>query len=697
MNGIFDKLPIEITDKIINNLDDKSSVSFQQTNKHFLNYLDSFELSNEYRNKYNNLFIEDKPKRYFDRIINFQAYNINYFPKNIRTLEINIKTVQYEKLDFTNLPNLNTLLLNVNDVNEINIYDLPNLEVITFACHLTTTSLLIKNLSKLKYLNISNNYSMPLILQNINNIECLLFTKKCLFNQSIDLSQLINLKRLIFSNLFNQLIDISNLVNLEEISFGEDFDQLVNFTNCIKLTSITFGKNYSHSIDYDTITNIKTLKFIQNLIYEQYIPFDKLKKIENITFPTFYPHIVDFNDNNFSNLKELNIYYHELNFDINFKNIFNLINLCELYLTIDQNIIEDMLNLNNLTNLQYLYIQGNFRDIKFDQCLKLKNISLADNIAYNNMFNVNLPINIFIKYFYKFNKNINLKNIVSFHLDGCPKFNSKIKIESENIRCLTINNCNNFNQKINLSKNNIKLYYIDISHCNEFNNFIKMPSNVEIIKIINCKKYNQPIDDIKYNKLHQLILTPAKEFNHFINFSKMPAMQNIHINSDYNHPIININTDMIIDLPGSFNSNIFSNNIDSLLIGETFNQPLILDKCYKIYLNNNNYDQIIKTNSLCKLFLKNLNISIINKIISGEIKNISLYVLYNEININEYKEKYQKIIPINFYDKNKIINLELNHITYIKHPIYSNIRNTELVNLDNDFFKQRIQRSENIT
>lgn len=167
-------------------------------------------------------------------------------------------------LSLENLTNLNYLYCSGNQLSDLNVSNLVHLNQL-FCSSNQLSSLNVTNLSELTALDCSNNQITTLNTQTLSQLNSL----SCSFNQlsSLNLSSLVNLEYLDCSaNLQLNLIDISTLVNLKRLICFNNNMATLDVTNLVQLTTLHCNLNQITSLDLTNNVNLIDIKVAGNLL-----------------------------------------------------------------------------------------------------------------------------------------------------------------------------------------------------------------------------------------------------------------------------------------------------------------------------------------------------------------------------------------------------------------------------------------------
>ena len=453
-------------------------------------------------------------------------------------------------------------------------------------------------------------------------IQLFYFLKNLNFFLKID-------KKIMFFPFFSS----NNLIlNNKSILFTIKKINNINYNNEEIIKNI-INKNFKDLLFYNEN------KFFIYIIYRIFCDFLKNENLFINVMSLLYIGYLHYLKNNifYSNITILSLFIYIINFFIINKEIKNVLifsflinnNEDDIFILselIKDNIINNELNKNSLTNLYYFtininyYINNNYKNFegyiiqienKFNlNFLKIKN---KDKIKKNRKYK-SLILNFFNEYIYynkdklKFNENIYILNDIS----------------------------------LILKKNNFNLF---------LNNSDLIPNFLKITNILNLTKYYQ-----KNNKNDNLINKLSK-FNYNVFYNKILIIQNNY----KNHKIYNYikklrkNTILIQRFFKKYlyNKILKTKNNNNLLIKYIIKYKKIDSLIYNILLYyKNSLNFFIKENKE----IKNL---IINNEKSNKIQKNCLYI--NKNKINDFKEKFSLKINENQVNQKDYIQNEINN------------------------------------
>ena len=473
----------------------------------------------------------------------------------------------------------------------------------------------------------------------------------------------------LFSNLqlkyldlsFNRIISLQGFEKfklLEELNLSNNYigDEQLNYLSYLtKLKNMNLSNNNLRSEEIKNIINkIKTLQKInlsnnniEQLIFEKSNGLIELDLDNNkINYLSFSCNIGDkfefliyltANENRIQNIEGINnlINLEYLSLSVNEIRELNIKKLNKLkYLQLKSNLLENFIIYKNNQLLQYIDIS--FNNINsftiFGECKALKNLILDNNklgeISFGEIKNINQynnDINVNNKF-----KNLELLDI-SFNLISDIKFLILFK-NTQKIN-ISFNNVDNIIDLLSMLKNFPKLKEINLIE-NEFNKNIY---NTEILSNNIFNNINEYLDSPNINSMYKKQIISYRSCI-LININNISCLDNINVTKDEKMSALKLSEYKLnsIDLKSS-NFSIYNNKMENVFINVSPNNNKINIKPYnnrKELNNNNDFNDLKIESSLSKE--EGFNIENNNEIDYSEysINNKKKYP-YNNSNINE--------------------------------------------------------------
>ena len=442
----------------------------------------------------------------------------------------------------------------------------------------------------------------------------------------------------LFSNLQLKYLDLSfnRIISLQGF---EKFKLLVE----LNISNNYIGDEQLNYLTY--LTKLKSLNLSNNNL--------RSEEVKNIIYKIKTLQKINLSNNNIeqlileksNGLIELDLDNNKINFlSFNCKsgNKFEFL----MYLTANENRIQNVEGINNLINLEYLSLSVNeIREININKLNKLKYLQLKSNLLENFIINKN---NLFLQYI-----DVSFNNINSFTIFGECHALKNLILDNNKLCDINFGEKQNYNNINNITKfKNLEL--LDIS-------FNLISESKFLLFFKNTQKIN-----ISFNNIDNLIelLSILKSF---------PQLKELNlIENEFNKNIYN--TELL-------SNNIFNN------INDYLNSPNV-NVMYKKQLNSYRSCILINTNNI--LCLDNINISKEEKISalklseyklnSIDVKN-SNFSIYNNKNENMFINDSSKIKNIKLYNNKK----ELNNIDDLNDlKIESSLSKEEEINDENN-------------
>ena len=568
------------------------------------------------------------------------------------------------------------------------------MKVYDFSKRELTEMPLIEESSKFEY-NLNNN-----LITQIEEIPqtC---SKLYLSNNKISF---INSK--FFSNLqlkyldlsFNRIISLQGFEKfklLEELNLSNNYigDEQLNYLSYLtKLKNMNLSNNNLRSEEIKNIINkIKTLQKInlsnnniEQLIFEKSNGLIELDLDNNkINYLSFSCNIGDkfefliyltANENRIQNIEGINnlINLEYLSLSVNEIRELNIKKLNKLkYLQLKSNLLENFIIYKNNQLLQYIDIS--FNNINsftiFGECKALKNLILDNNklgeISFGEIKNINQynnDINVNNKF-----KNLELLDI-SFNLISDIKFLILFK-NTQKIN-ISFNNIDNIIDLLSMLKNFPKLKEINLIE-NEFNKNIY---NTEILSNNIFNNINEYLDSPNINSMYKKQIISYRSCI-LININNILCLDNINVTKDEKMSALKLSEYKLnsIDLKSS-NFSIYNNKMENVFINVSPNNNKINIKPYnnrKELNNNNDFNDLKIESSLSKE--EGFNIENNNEIDYSEysINNKKKYP-YNNSNIDENL--------INNKQPNKNLNIPKKQDNYINNKEENSLEDIDDIN-----------------
>ena len=568
------------------------------------------------------------------------------------------------------------------------------MKVYDFSKRELTEMPLIEESSKFEY-NLNNNLITQIeeIPQTCSKLS--LSNNKISFINSKFFSNL-QLKYLDLS--FNRIISLQGFEKfklLEELNLSNNYigDEQLNYLSYLtKLKNMNLSNNNLRSEEIKNIINkIKTLQKInlsnnniEQLIFEKSNGLIELDLDNNkINYLSFSCNIGDkfefliyltANENRIQNIEGINnlINLEYLSLSVNEIRELNIKKLNKLkYLQLKSNLLENFIIYKNNQLLQYIDIS--FNNINsftiFGECKALKNLILDNNklgeISFGEIKNINQynnDINVNNKF-----KNLELLDI-SFNLISDIKFLILFK-NTQKIN-ISFNNIDNIIDLLSMLKNFPKLKEINLIE-NEFNKNIY---NTEILSNNIFNNINEYLDSPNINSMYKKQIISYRSCI-LININNILCLDNINVTKDEKMSALKLSEYKLnsIDLKSS-NFSIYNNKMENVFINVSPNNNKINIKPYnnrKELNNNNDFNDLKIESSLSKE--EGFNIENNNEIDYSEysINNKKKYP-YNNSNINENL--------INNKQPNKNLNIPKKQDNYINNKEENSLEDIDDIN-----------------
>ena len=486
---------------------------------------------------------------------------------------------------------------------------------------------------------------------------------------------------------FNRIISLIGFEKfklLEELNLSNNYigDDQLNYLGALsKLKSLNLSNNNLKDEEIKKIINsIKTLQKINlsNNNIEQLI-FNKSNGLIELELDNNKLNYLSFNSNN---------------------QLFEYL----MYLSVNENKLKAIDNINNLINLEYLSLSVNeLKQINIKKLSKLKYLQLKTNLLENLVINKS---NQLLQYI-----DISFNNLNSFTIIGeCSSLKNLIldnnKLTTINFEENTNINFNNFNNNINSNKfknielldisfnliNNIKflIFFKNVQKLNiSFNNIDNLIDLLSILKFFNQLKELNIIENEFNKNIYNTDILNNSIFNNIIEYLNSPNVNNMYktqLNSYRSCIIINV-------------SNIIS--LDNINITkEEKNEALKLSeyKLNSIDVKNSNfsiYNSNRKTENKFITTQENKRISSLN----NNKKDLNSISDFNNFNIESTISKDGDINNDNINNENDIeLDIKMNKNKYCYDYIENNkeINNNNENNIIEDNYKLSVIKNKNI-
>ena len=497
---------------------------------------------------------------------------------------------------------------------------------------------------------------------------------------------------------FNRIISLQGFEKfklLEELNLSNNYigDEQLNYLSYLtKLKNMNLSNNNLRSEEIKNIINkIKTLQKInlsnnniEQLIFEKSNGLIELDLDNNkINYLSFSCNIGDkfefliyltANENRIQNIEGINnlINLEYLSLSVNEIRELNIKKLNKLkYLQLKSNLLENFIIYKNNQLLQYIDIS--FNNINsftiFGECKALKNLILDNNklgeISFGEIKNINQynnDINVNNKF-----KNLELLDI-SFNLISDIKFLILFK-NTQKIN-ISFNNVDNIIDLLSMLKNFPKLKEINLIE-NEFNKNIY---NTEILSNNIFNNINEYLDSPNINSMYKKQIISYRSCI-LININNISCLDNINVTKDEKMSALKLSEYKLnsIDLKSS-NFSIYNNKMENVFINVSPNNNKINIKPYnnrKELNNNNDFNDLKIESSLSKE--EGFNIENNNEIDYSEysINNKKKYP-YNNSNIDENL--------INNKQPNKNLNIPKKQDNYINNKEENSLEDIDDIN-----------------
>ena len=497
---------------------------------------------------------------------------------------------------------------------------------------------------------------------------------------------------------FNRIISLQGFEKfklLEELNLSNNYigDEQLNYLSYLtKLKNMNLSNNNLRSEEIKNIINkIKTLQKInlsnnniEQLIFEKSNGLIELDLDNNkINYLSFSCNIGDkfefliyltANENRIQNIEGINnlINLEYLSLSVNEIRELNIKKLNKLkYLQLKSNLLENFIIYKNNQLLQYIDIS--FNNINsftiFGECKALKNLILDNNklgeISFGEIKNINQynnDINVNNKF-----KNLELLDI-SFNLISDIKFLILFK-NTQKIN-ISFNNIDNIIDLLSMLKNFPKLKEINLIE-NEFNKNIY---NTEILSNNIFNNINEYLDSPNINSMYKKQIISYRSCI-LININNILCLDNINVTKDEKMSALKLSEYKLnsIDLKSS-NFSIYNNKMENVFINVSPNNNKINIKPYnnrKELNNNNDFNDLKIESSLSKE--EGFNIENNNEIDYSEysINNKKKYP-YNNSNIDENL--------INNKQPNKNLNIPKKQDNYINNKEENSLEDIDDIN-----------------
>ena len=497
---------------------------------------------------------------------------------------------------------------------------------------------------------------------------------------------------------FNRIISLQGFEKfklLEELNLSNNYigDEQLNYLSYLtKLKNMNLSNNNLRSEEIKNIINkIKTLQKInlsnnniEQLIFEKSNGLIELDLDNNkINYLSFSCNIGDkfefliyltANENRIQNIEGINnlINLEYLSLSVNEIRELNIKKLNKLkYLQLKSNLLENFIIYKNNQLLQYIDIS--FNNINsftiFGECKALKNLILDNNklgdISFGEIKNINQynnDINVNNKF-----KNLELLDI-SFNLINDIKFLILFK-NTQKIN-ISFNNIDNIIDLLSMLKNFPKLKEINLIE-NEFNKNIY---NTEILSNNIFNNINEYLDSPNINSMYKKQIISYRSCI-LININNISCLDNINVTKDEKMSALKLSEYKLnsIDLKSS-NFSIYNNKMENVFINVSPNNNKINIKPYnnrKELNNNNDFNDLKIESSLSKE--EGFNIENNNEIDYSEysINNKKKYP-YNNSNIDENL--------INNKQPNKNLNIPKKQDNYINNKEENSLEDIDDIN-----------------
>ena len=497
---------------------------------------------------------------------------------------------------------------------------------------------------------------------------------------------------------FNRIISLQGFEKfklLEELNLSNNYigDEQLNYLSYLtKLKNMNLSNNNLRSEEIKNIINkIKTLQKInlsnnniEQLIFEKSNGLIELDLDNNkINYLSFSCNIGDkfefliyltANENRIQNIEGINnlINLEYLSLSVNEIRELNIKKLNKLkYLQLKSNLLENFIIYKNNQLLQYIDIS--FNNINsftiFGECKALKNLILDNNklgdISFGEIKNINQynnDINVNNKF-----KNLELLDI-SFNLISDIKFLILFK-NTQKIN-ISFNNIDNIIDLLSMLKNFPKLKEINLIE-NEFNKNIY---NTEILSNNIFNNINEYLDSPNINSMYKKQIISYRSCI-LININNISCLDNINVTKDEKMSALKLSEYKLnsIDLKSS-NFSIYNNKMENVFINVSPNNNKINIKPYnnrKELNNNNDFNDLKIESSLSKE--EGFNIENNNEIDYSEysINNKKKYP-YNNSNIDENL--------INNKQPNKNLNIPKKQDNYINNKEENSLEDIDDIN-----------------
>ena len=468
---------------------------------------------------------------------------------------------------------------------------------------------------------------------------------------------------------FNRIISLIGFEKfklLEELNLSNNYigDDQLNYLGALsKLKSLNLSNNNLKDEEIKKIINsIKTLQKINlsNNNIEQLI-FNKSNGLIELELDNNKLNYLSFNSNN---------------------QLFEYL----MYLSVNENKLKAIDNINNLINLEYLSLSVNeLKQINIIKLSKLKYLQLKTNLLENLVINKS---NQLLQYI-----DISFNNLNSFTIIGeCSSLKNLIldnnKLTTINFEENTNINFNNFNNNINSNKfknielldisfnliNNIKflIFFKNVQKLNiSFNNIDNLIDLLSILKFFNQLKELNIIENEFNKNIYNTDILNNSIFNNIIEYLNSPNVNNMYktqLNSYRSCIIINV-------------SNIIS--LDNINITkEEKNEALKLSeyKLNSIDVKNSNFSIYNSNRKTENKFITTQENKIISSLNNNK-KDLNSISDFNNFNIESTISKDGDINNDNINNENDIeLDIKMNKNKYC----YDYIENNKEINNNNE-------------